>query len=487
MKVAFLQETLNQNIGIMYVSSMLKSKSHLCRLFIEHLEKDFINAVSAYHPDIIGLSVITGAHHWVLAIASCLKKILPDALIILGGPHPTYFPEIVSQPFIDAVFRGEAELSILDFVNRLERGQDYTDVSGVWVKKNEEIYRNDLAPLVEDISSLPFPDHELYLRYKFFLEQSEIPFNASRGCPYGCTFCYNRTKAKLYAGKGKYVRTRTAEELIGEIEFARSIYPNMRSIVFSNDHIGADKQWLVHFCQAYAKRVGIPWFTSIRADVIDESVVRELAKSNCYCLTIGVETGDELLREKILGKNIPNSQYIKAARLLRSSGIKIRTSSMLFLPHETIETVFKTIDLNREMKVNFAWGYTLQPYPGTEIYDYAIKNGYLSSSFNFDDIDPLGLLKPILKVKDERKILAAHRLFPLAVKYSFLRKTIKFLIVFGPNPLYDMVYALALILSFADYHQVSFWRAFVVAWNNYWSTRKTRSRISFRKRRERCF
>jgi hypothetical protein len=144
---------------------------------------------------------------------------------------------------------------------------------------------------------------------------------------------------------------------------------------------------------------------------------------------------------------------------------------MLFLPGEDIKKALKTVDLNREMKADFAWAYTLQPYPGTDIYDYAVKNGYLSAAFQFDDIDPLGLLKPIIEVKDKRKILVLHRMFYFAVHNSFIRKIINFLILFPPNPLFDALYSLALIKSYAEYHQVSFLRAFRIAWNNYWSTK----------------
>jgi radical SAM superfamily enzyme YgiQ (UPF0313 family) len=438
---------------------------------VQSLEEDFIGAINSFQPDIVGFSVITGAHHWVLRLAGQIKEALPKALIILGGPHPTYFCEIIEEPPIDAIARGEAELSLPEFVSRLERGEDYTDVLGFWVRRDGEVYRNDVAPLVEDISSLPYPDHELYLKYQFYRQQTEVPFSTTRGCPYRCSFCYNHVKAMLYKGKGRYLRIRNVESIISEMELARRIYPRMNTVILYDDIIGVDKRWLTEFSDAYAKRIGLPWYTSIRADVVDDSVATQLARANCFCLSLGVETGDEDLREKVLGKRVSNSQYIKAAQLLREAGIKVRTSNMLFLPGEDIKKALKTVDLNREMKADFAWAYTLQPYPGTDIYDYAVKNGYLSAAFQFDDIDPLGLLKPIIEVKDKRKILVLHRMFYFAVHNSFIRKIINFLILFPPNPLFDALYSLALIKSYAEYHQVSFLRAFRIAWNNYWSTK----------------
>ena len=472
MKIAFLQDTVNQNIGLMYISAIVKSQGYECALFINSLEEDLVQAVSHFRPDIVGFSVITGSHNWALNTARRVKEAVPRALVIFGGPHPTYFPDIVNDPAVDVVARGEAEVSFPDFVNRISEGKDYSDISGLWVKKGVNVFRNDIQRLVEDLSSLPYPDHSLYLKYNFFRNQTEVPFSTTRGCPYRCSFCYNHVKAALYRGKGRYVRTRKVDEIIGEMKEAVKLYRNMRSIILYDDIIGIDKKWLSDFSDAYSGEVGLPWFTSIRADLVDEFIADKLAKANCFCLSLGLESGDESLREEVLGKKILDMQYVKAAELLHNAGIKVRTSNMFFLPGEDISKALKTVDLNRRIKADFAWAYTLQPYPGTVIYDYSVKNGYLSGSFQFDDIDPLGLLEPIINLRDGKKILVLHRLFHYAVHYRPVRKLMKLFLLIPPNPLFDWLYYLSLILSYAKYHQVSIARAFKIAWDNYRGTKK---------------
>jgi radical SAM superfamily enzyme YgiQ (UPF0313 family) len=363
MKIAFLQETVNRSIGLSYLSAALKSGGHQCELFIQPLEKNFSGAVSSYRPDIIGLSVITGAHRWALAAAGHFKRVLPRVFVAAGGPHPTYFPGVIDEPCLDAVARGEAEFSLLELANRLEKKEDFSGIAGFWVKSKGKVFRNETAPLVEDISSLPGPDHELYLKYGFFRSQSEVPFSATRGCPFRCAFCYNHAKAALYQGKGRYVRARKAQELVREINYARGLYPKMRTVILYDDIIGIDKEWLADFSALYSREVRLPWFASIRADLVDGFVVENLRRANCSCLSLGVETGDEELREAVLGKRIPNSQYIEAARLLRDAGIKIRTSNMLFLPQEDTRKAIKTVDLNRQMRARLPltrltpWGF----------------------------------------------------------------------------------------------------------------------------------
>jgi anaerobic magnesium-protoporphyrin IX monomethyl ester cyclase len=472
MKIAFLQETVNQNIGIMYLSALVKAQGHRVELFLEPHEDDFLQAVMDFRPEVIGFSVITGSHHWVLKAARKLKELMPAVTTVAGGAHPTYFPDMVREEPIDIIARGEAELSFPDLISRLASGQDYRRTPGFWVKDQQEVYKNDVAPLVDDISSLPHPDRELYLKYPFYRQQSEVPFSTTRGCPFRCSFCYNHVKAALYKGKGRYVRTRTVEDVISEMEEARRRSVNMRSVILYDDIIGLDKKWLAEFCGAYAERINLPWFTSIRADFVDEEVADNLGRANCFCLSLGVETGDEDLRAKVLCKKIPDAVYLKASALLHQAGIKVRTSNMLFLPGEDVQKALKTVDLNRTMAVDFPWAYTLQPYPGTDIFNYAVKHGYLSPAFQFDDIDPLGLVKPIVELKDKNRLLVIHRFFYAAVRNDFMRKALRFLMLLPPNPIYDYFYYVSLIWSYKKYHQVSLTRALRVAWNNYWSTRK---------------
>jgi hypothetical protein len=249
------------------------------------------------------------------------------------------------------------------------------------------------------------------------------------------------------------------------------LYPNMRTIVLHDDIIGMDKKWLTEFCESYIENINIPWFTSIRPDAVDKFTAEKLSKAKCFVLSMGVETGDEELRGRVLGKKIPNARYIEASKLLHEAGIKVRTSNMFFLPDEDVQKAFMTVDINRSMKADFAWGYTLQPYPGTDIYEYSVNNGYLSPDFQFDDIDPLGLTKPIIQTKDQKKIIVVHRFFQLAVHNDFIYRILKKLVRIPPNPLFDIIYYYSLIDSYAKYHKVSFWRAASVAWSNYWETK----------------
>lgn len=467
MKMVFVQNLLTTHFGIMYISSVLKQNGHSTDVFIEGLHKDIVKDICDAKPDIVGFTCITGEHRWVEKRVAEIKKYL-DVPIIVGGPHPTYFPEMIEMENLDIVCRGDGENVVLELMNKTQNKESINNIQGLWVKADGKIHKNNLASLTEDINLFPFPDRDIYDKYKFFREETEIPVCISRGCPFNCTFCYNAAKKKLYAGQ-KVVRMRDVDNIISEVKLLRYKYPHIKSVIFNDDNLGLDSRWLDEFCEKYGEINGPSFFASIRADFITEERVKKLKKANCFCLSIGLESGNEEIREKILQKRIPNESYLNAARLIRKYGIRLRTSNMCFLPEETIGAAFETLDLNRRMKVQYPWVYPLQPYPGTEIYKYAVEHGFLNKDFSFDDIDPLGLLEsPLMhNLKDGRKIKVLHRLFYYGVKVPGFIHLLKLLIFIPNNFIFDFFHRLAILTSYASYHQINIFRALKISLQAY--------------------
>lgn len=471
MKVAFLQKTVSQSIGVRYLSSIIKSKGWEAELFVEPFEKDILNSLKRYSPNITGFGFVSGAQTWPLRLAQKVKKILPETMIVFGGPGPTFSPEIVYHPYVDAVAIGEAELSLPELIGRVECGKSFHEIPGLWIKKGNTVYRNELAPLVGDISKLPYPDYELYSKYKFYRTLTEAPFIVRRGCQFRCTFC--SSSSLLYVNRSKHERARTAENVIAEMEVARAIYPKMHSIILY-DTTGVDKKWLEDFTSVYPKRINIPWSTSSRADLINEALAQSLSRSGCFCVCLGVETGNEGMRMNVLGKRISNAQYLEAARILHKAGIKICTSNMLFLPGETATNALETVEFNRLMKADHTSALILQLYPGTAIYKHAVEAGYLSRESEYNNIDPTSLMEPMIRLKDFKKILVIHRLFYFFVKNTFIHKALKFLLLFPPNPIYNVMYYFSIMLNYMKYHRVNFIRTLCISLAAY-GERNTRS------------
>jgi len=438
MKISFVQNFLGPHFGIMYLSAVLKEKGHNADVFIEDLDKNIIQKIIDSKPDIVGFTCITGEHKWAQKRILEIKKFVPNAIVVVGGPHPTYFPEMIQENGIDIICRGDGERSILELAERIKYKKSIKDISGLWIKEDGTIHRNTIARLVEDMDSLPFADRTIYDKYNFFKKETELPICVSRGCPYNCTFCYNAIKRDLYKGQ-KMVRIRSVDNIISEIKILLKKYPSVKSIIFNDDNFGIDPKWFDEFCEKYKGINGLPFFASIRADFINEERIKKLKDANCFCLSMGVESGDPELRKYILHKSITDEVCLNAAKIMRKYGIKIRTSNMVFLPEETIEKAFSTVILNKKMKVDFPWAYALQPYPDTDIYKYSIEKGFLDKNFSFDDIDPLGMLESPLasKLKDGNKIKVLQRFFYFGVKVPGFIYLLKLLVYIPNNFLFD--------------------------------------------------
>lgn len=467
MKIIFVQNFIGFHFGIMYLSAILKKNGYETAVFIGGLHNDVVKDICEAKPDLIGFTCITGEHRWVKRIAVEIKKII-QAPIIVGGPHPTYFPEMIEIEGIDMICRGEAENMILELVERIKTNGDISSVKGLWVKMGNKIYKNEPAPLTADLDTLPFPDKSIYAKYNFFQKEAEFPVCISRGCPFNCSFCYNAAKKNLYAGQNT-VRMRSADNIIAEMKELLKCYPHINLFIFNDDNLGLNDNWFNDFCDKYSREIALPFFASIRADFITEERIKKLKEANCRCLSVGVESGNVAMRQKILKKNISNETYIKAARLIRKYDIKLRISNILFLPGETIEMAFETLALNRQMRPDAPWPFTLQPYPGTEIYRYAVENGFLDKNFSFDDIDPLGMIdSPLVsKLKDGRKIKVLQNLFYYGVKIPGFYYLLHWLVYLPNNFIFESLHRLGVLLSYANYHKMSLPRAFLAAWYAY--------------------
>lgn len=464
-KIIFLQYAIFEHLGTEYLSAILKKGGHKCNLFIYGLEKNILNTVLNEKPDIVAISCITGIHKWALCVAEEIKK-RSNIIILLGGPHATFFPEIINDKNVDVVCRGESEYTLLELADKLRDKKDITKIKNLWVKKNKRIYRNEMRNLISDLDNLPFPDRQLYYnKYKSMKNDPRKTFITTRGCPYSCSFCFNYTMKKLYENKGKYVRRRSAKNIINEMKEVREEY-GMKSVYIADDTFILDKKWLFNFLSLYRKEVGLPFFCLIRANLVDNEVIKQLSLAGCHSVAFGIESGNEELRNKILHKNLTYEQIINTAKLLKKYKIKMRTYNMVGLPKETLDKAFETVKINTSIKVDYPWCSIFQPYPGTRINEYITKEGLLNKNFTYNDINESFFSSSPLINKEKKELVNLQKLFFYAVKFPKLNFLIKKLIKLPKNFLFDLAFLLSYFYIYKGSEKVSFLRAFKYGLDN---------------------
>lgn len=437
MFLVFIQRSAFPHFGVMSISSLLKSKGHKCDLILASEEKDLLGKISELSPDIVGFPCITGEHKWVLDIALKVKNLGITTLI--GGPHPTYYPEeVITEKGVDMLAIGEADYACLELLDNLQEKKDITTIKNLWIKKDDKIFKNEVRDLVSDLDELPHPDREIYYKYPFLEKSSVKQFLTGRGCPYLCTFCSNHLLQKIYKGKGSFIRRVSPSKIIEEIKSVREKH-DLKTVSFTDDVFIMSKQWLDEFLPMYKKEINIPFMCNVRVNLVTEEVIKQIKDHGCYGVAMGVESGNPHLRNVVLKKDITNEQIINAAKIIKKNGLKLKAFNMLGLPGETFENALETVELNIKIKPDFAPCSLLEPYPEYEITKYAIEKGYLRKDFGINDVAESIYLPSAISIKDSDKIVNLQSFFFIAVKYPALLPLIKYLVRCKPNFFYRFV------------------------------------------------
>jgi radical SAM superfamily enzyme YgiQ (UPF0313 family) len=387
MKVLFIQNNgIQESIGIANLSGILKANGHQADLLLVSHTPDLIEAIRKYDPGLIAFSALTGVHHSLEKLAVLIKQHL-NIPIIVGGPHPTYSPEMIFGAGIDIICRGEGELAMLELADTMERGTDVTKIRNLSVKtRNGTVHRNDIRPAVP-LDELPMPDRELYYKYTFLRDMPMKRFISSMGCPYPCTFCHEPVIRDLYRKetKSEYVRRKSVPRAVAEIKYIADRYP-LNHVHFSDDlfFIRNNYAWLEEFADLYPREVGIPWNCNIRYDSVNQHAADLLEKAKCYGAAVGLESGNEEIREIVIRKRSKNDHIVEGARLLREKRIKVLTTNMIGLPGETLANALETVELNMKLKSDYVRANTFLLFPGLPLVDYAKQNGYLDADFDID-------------------------------------------------------------------------------------------------------
>jgi radical SAM superfamily enzyme YgiQ (UPF0313 family) len=225
-----------------------------------------------------------------------------------------------------------------------------------------------------NLDELPFVDRDLFTSEN--RKNGILEIMASRGCPFDCTNCANHALKKIYSGKGPYLRYRSAENVLEEIEGCLE-KEHFKFIHFDDDMFTANLNWLKDFCLKYKARVKLPFICNIRPESGVSETLQILKEAGCIQVSIGVEAGDELIRREVLGRDMPDKIIIKAFKNAKEMGIKTKSFNMVGLPHETPVSLWKTIWLNLRLAPESVQTSVYYPFKGTMLGDECYKMGWV--------------------------------------------------------------------------------------------------------------
>jgi hopanoid biosynthesis associated radical SAM protein HpnJ len=302
-----------------------------------------------------------------------IKEINPGIKIAFVGPHVTTLPEksLRDCPAIDFVCRKEFDHSVVEFAN----GKPLDEITGVSFLKNGQIVHTADRADSQDLDSFPHVT-DVYKR-DLDIKRYTVPFllypfvslYTTRGCPAQCTFClWPQTLS------GHPWRKRSTDDVAAEMAKAKEYWPWVREFFFDDDTFNIQKARTVELC-AKIKPLKLTWSCTSRVTT-DYETLKAMKEAGCRLLIVGYESGDQ----QIL-KNIKKGATIERARQFTKDchklGLVVHGDFILGLPGETRETIRKTIDFAKELDVETIQVSVAHAYPGTELYDYAVSNGFM--------------------------------------------------------------------------------------------------------------
>lgn len=342
--------------GIAVLSAVLKSEGHDVKLqpYFYYDENCFKQAVSSYKPDLIGLSATHMAVEQVKKLSVLLKRIT-DVPVILGGVFPILEPQkAIAIENIDAICIGDGCKGIVEFLNGQHPATNF-------------VYKNMERGRVQTYSEAPLPMLDYDVFWDGFDIKGDYPakldYWTSFTCEFGCAFCCNMKLRKLTGQKNKPRHDIAC--LINNIKELSKSYKSKKIQFRDPLFIGPeDISWINEFLPIYAREIGLPYSANIRADVLDENLAKLLSETGCYLLKMGLESGSEELRNKVLHKGETDEQFRKACRAAHKAGIRVSLNAMLGIPYENVETAKKTVSFMKELEPDKTFLHLFQPWPG---------------------------------------------------------------------------------------------------------------------------
>ncbi|MFO7981440.1 MAG: radical SAM protein [Candidatus Aminicenantes bacterium] len=378
-------ETLPIPWGLLYVGSSLVNSGYSVKVIDELTHpnwQDLILEELKHRPLFVGVTSMTGRQiKYGLKFSSFIKKhsCIP---IVWGGIHPSIFPkQTLRNENIDFVVKREGEKTIIEFMEFLEGKQEIERIKGLGFKKNGSIHVNEDRPFIrlENLHRLHYSliDVHDYIGNRFGAQRS-FELCTSRGCPHPCSFCYSMSYYK------RTWRSMSVDHIFDNLHKVIESY-QIDGLTWREDNFFVSKKRVREIAERIIReKINISWHADCRIDYLDnydDSFIGLLKQSGCHTLTMGVESGSDIILKKI-NKGINREQVLRVKEKLSKHGIFQNYHFMLGLPDESKEDVKKTISLmSRLMEKNkyfsHIYGPSLYtPYPATTLYEKCLQKGF---------------------------------------------------------------------------------------------------------------
>lgn len=394
----------NTPTGVLYVSTVLKESGYDVRFIDCSVEKNYYVMVlkEVVNALCIGSYCMSIHVQHLIPLLEDVKKANPEIKIVLGGVHPTLFPEqTVADDLIDFVVVGEGEVTMLELVQAIEHGRtDYENIKGIGFKRNGQVITTSQREFI-DMDTLPFVDWGMMNKDAVESMVGKIArVQTSRGCYFKCAFCLN------VVSKNRKMRYRSPKKVVDEIEHMVKTY-GVKRIGVRDEIFLTNRQQAREIAEEIIKRkLNITWLANphirfMREAWLDDELLGLMVKSGCNKLQCGGESGSQRILD-MLHKTITPQDILNFVERVKKYNIIPLVAFMTSFPTETkaeqlesLRLIWQILEANPQTFIN---GMAMfRPYPGGELYDRCVQEHGLDMPCTLREwmhIDVVGGKKP---------------------------------------------------------------------------------------------
>ena len=386
--------TESPNLGILYIISYAQGKVpdvefHYLEPFLTL--KKHLAEIKKLKPDVYGISFTTPKKSLAFEVINQVKKVLPNVLVLAGGPHPTFdSSDVFANSETDICVIGEGEETFVELLKALRENKELACVDGiVYQDKLGKVHSNPLRKLIDNINFLPAWDMIDFTKYDGPVRK-KYPFAyvlPARGCPCACTFC----SIPVWRLKKPWVRLRSPQNIAEEVNYLYN--RGVREIYIRCDTFNADVDWAVAVCEEIGKLnlKDLYFQCNLRADKVTEKLAEKLKDINCWLVHIGIESVNNRVLKGI-NKMITFEDTMRTLNILKKYKIKVYGFFMLYnaweekgaLEYETTDEVRHTLSVAKQLLKDklltyISWSIT-NPIIGSKLHDIAVRHNIISEN-----------------------------------------------------------------------------------------------------------
>ncbi len=337
-------------------------------------QDDIIKQIDEFKPDLIGVSSTEDMWELGVKLLEQIKYYIKKnkTPVIAGGVFPTFAPDIcIDHELVDMVCVGEGENTLIDLCKKIEKKEDFLNVTNIWIKRDGKIIKNSITKPV-DINKNPIIDTEIFEEKRLYRPMAGkvykmFPVETIRGCPFTCRFCNSPDQARLYKGLGhNFYRKKRMDLVQKELKHFKEVHKVEYMYFWADTFLGMSKKELDEFCEIYSE-INLPFWMQTRPETITDHNIKKLSEVGLHRISFGVEHGNEEFRARILDRRWKNKDIIEKLKIPHKYGVAFSVNNITGFPTETKKLAFDTIELNRHIDADNANIYTFIPFHGTPL------------------------------------------------------------------------------------------------------------------------